>query len=326
MFAVAKLGAVVVNVNTQWTVEQLAYVADDCGARLLIVEPRTAAALAAGPLPASVARVLVAGAAPTRDGFDDWGAVAASPEAAEVPPLDTELAMIIYTSGSTGRPKGVMLSHRNIVAGARSVARYLRLRRGRPAAERAALQLRLRAQPADDDAADSAAPSSTSRSRWPPRSSRPSRARVRPGSPPCRRSGARSCACSTSRPRRCPRCGGSPTPAARSRSTSSNACRWSSRASTSFLMYGLTEAFRSTYLPPRAVRAQDGLDRARDPRRRGLCHQGGRGCRRPRRGGRARASRPAGKPRLLAAAPRSRARKIRPCPELAPLIGDEPVV
>ena len=127
MFAVAKVGAVIVNVNTQWTVAQLAYVADDCRARLLIVEPRTAAALAAGPLPASVARVLVAGAAPTRDGFDDWGAVAASPEAAEVTPLDTELAMIIYTSGSTGRPKGVMLSHRNLVAGARSVARYLRL-------------------------------------------------------------------------------------------------------------------------------------------------------------------------------------------------------
>ncbi len=41
--------------------------------------------------------------------------------------LDTEAAMIIYTSGSTGRPKGVVLSHRNIIAGARSVARYLGL-------------------------------------------------------------------------------------------------------------------------------------------------------------------------------------------------------
>jgi acyl-CoA synthetase (AMP-forming)/AMP-acid ligase II len=50
----------------------------------------------------------------------------ASP-AATVDRLDTELAMIIYTSGSTGKPKGVMLSHRNIVTGARSVARYLRL-------------------------------------------------------------------------------------------------------------------------------------------------------------------------------------------------------
>jgi long-subunit acyl-CoA synthetase (AMP-forming) len=36
----------------------------------------------------------------------------------------TSLA-ILYTSGSTGRPKGVVLSHRNMVAGAKSVASYL---------------------------------------------------------------------------------------------------------------------------------------------------------------------------------------------------------
>jgi acyl-CoA ligase (AMP-forming) (exosortase A-associated) len=35
------------------------------------------------------------------------------------------VAAILYTSGSTGRPKGVVLSHRNMVAGARSVAEYL---------------------------------------------------------------------------------------------------------------------------------------------------------------------------------------------------------
>lgn len=37
------------------------------------------------------------------------------------------MAAILYTSGSTGRPKGVVLSHRNIVAGAQSVAAYLEL-------------------------------------------------------------------------------------------------------------------------------------------------------------------------------------------------------
>jgi long-subunit acyl-CoA synthetase (AMP-forming) len=31
------------------------------------------------------------------------------------------MAAILYTSGSTGKPKGVVLSHRNMVAGARSV-------------------------------------------------------------------------------------------------------------------------------------------------------------------------------------------------------------
>ncbi len=35
------------------------------------------------------------------------------------------MAAILYTSGSTGRPKGVVLSHRNMVAGAVSVAQYL---------------------------------------------------------------------------------------------------------------------------------------------------------------------------------------------------------
>jgi acyl-CoA ligase (AMP-forming) (exosortase A-associated) len=35
------------------------------------------------------------------------------------------MAAILYTSGSTGKPKGVVLSHRNMVAGARSVASYL---------------------------------------------------------------------------------------------------------------------------------------------------------------------------------------------------------
>jgi acyl-CoA ligase (AMP-forming) (exosortase A-associated) len=39
--------------------------------------------------------------------------------------IDADMAAIFYTSGSTGKPKGVVLSHRNMVAGAKSVAQYL---------------------------------------------------------------------------------------------------------------------------------------------------------------------------------------------------------
>jgi len=38
--------------------------------------------------------------------------------------IDSDMAAILYTSGSTGKPKGVILSHRNMVAGAQSVASY----------------------------------------------------------------------------------------------------------------------------------------------------------------------------------------------------------
>jgi len=39
--------------------------------------------------------------------------------------VDKDLGAILYTSGSTGRPKGVMLSHTNVIAGAAIVSEYL---------------------------------------------------------------------------------------------------------------------------------------------------------------------------------------------------------
>lgn len=47
------------------------------------------------------------------------------PVAARGSTVDLDVAAILYTSGSTGRPKGVVISHRNMLVGAESVSDYL---------------------------------------------------------------------------------------------------------------------------------------------------------------------------------------------------------
>jgi acyl-CoA synthetase (AMP-forming)/AMP-acid ligase II len=43
------------------------------------------------------------------------------------PPIGKDLALLMYTSGSTGRPKGIMVTHENMTWGAAIVADYLQL-------------------------------------------------------------------------------------------------------------------------------------------------------------------------------------------------------
>ena len=94
---------------------QVAHILEDSGARLLVTQAARAASLEPGDVPTGCAMADEADVTPT-------GNISARSSAAP-----DDLAAILYTSGSTGRPKGVMLSHANLWLGAVSVAHYLAL-------------------------------------------------------------------------------------------------------------------------------------------------------------------------------------------------------
>jgi acyl-CoA ligase (AMP-forming) (exosortase A-associated) len=116
--AAARAGLVHVPVNPLLKRAQVAHILADSGAALLLSAEARLATLEQGDLPD--------GCRSLGEGESDALYLTASPLA--VSDNDPEdLAALLYTSGSTGRPKGVMLSHANMWLGAVSVAHYLRL-------------------------------------------------------------------------------------------------------------------------------------------------------------------------------------------------------
>jgi acyl-CoA ligase (AMP-forming) (exosortase A-associated) len=132
MFGAAAAGAVLVPVNPLLKAEQVAYILADCNVRVLVTSAARLHALA--PLLAGcpdLRVVLATGATGVSEAAGGVPVLAwqGAVDAGALPHrrIDADVAAILYTSGSTGKPKGVVLSHRNLVAGATSVAGYLAL-------------------------------------------------------------------------------------------------------------------------------------------------------------------------------------------------------
>lgn len=131
MFAAAEAGAVFVPVNPVLKPAQVGYILRDCNVRILVTSASRASLLADELTACPDLRHLVLVDAGSHAATGRIQAIAWSdlPSTAGPGPrpsrIDLDMAAILYTSGSTGRPKGVVLSHRNMVAGAESVADYL---------------------------------------------------------------------------------------------------------------------------------------------------------------------------------------------------------
>ena len=115
--AAARAGMVHVPINPLLKRAQAAHILADSGATLLIATASRLNSLEDSDIPAGCA--CLSEAAAWQEAERAGVMLAPSQRDPE------ELAAILYTSGSTGKPKGVMLSHANMWLGAVSVAHYL---------------------------------------------------------------------------------------------------------------------------------------------------------------------------------------------------------
>lgn len=130
LFATSVAGGVFVPINHVLKPAQVGHILADSGARILVTSADRLGQLSAVLAGTEVAQVVVVGdtVAPASGdhgvhAWNDGQADAAAPAASAA--IDIDPAAILYTSGSTGRPKGVVLSHRNLIVGAESVSGYL---------------------------------------------------------------------------------------------------------------------------------------------------------------------------------------------------------
>jgi len=140
-FAITKVAGIFVPINPALKPSQVGYILHNSGSSILfITNARFKLINSVVPLCPSLQTVIFVDSIPetsltqyklshSKLTFIEWSTIEWSTldviSGNSVQQKDTDTAAIFYTSGSSGKPKGVVLTHKNMVAGAKSVSSYL---------------------------------------------------------------------------------------------------------------------------------------------------------------------------------------------------------
>ena len=120
ILGILNAGLIFVTINPILKEKQIRHILKDCGIRLLIASEKYRRQLENILTDTEVEKIILekelmeiiqacSGKKPLADGTGE------------------DISSIIYTSGSTGLPKGIVISHRNLIEGAQIVSRYLQI-------------------------------------------------------------------------------------------------------------------------------------------------------------------------------------------------------